>query len=256
MSKLKLTFSIFGLLLLVAGLISGTILVRKNQDIREKAAPASSLSIFPISQNKFPGQSINLSVKLNTGENQVTGIDIQLIFDPSAIQLSQISATSAIVSFRNVIKNEINNSGGTARFAAFTLDKLEAISGDLDILNISGSILNSATSGSYQISFDSITSVSAVDEGQNVLISMVPGTIDVSGGIVPTNSPTFTPTPTNTFTSTTIPTATPTISLNSTLTSEATIPPNLPVSGISFPTIVSFVFGSLLVLGSVLLLIF
>ena len=249
--KKRIIFSIFGVLVLIGGLAAGLILIQKNQDIREKAAPASSLSILPSSQIKNPGQSVNFSVKIDTGANNVTGVDIQIKFDPSAIQIAQIQPASALSSFTNVIKNQIDNTAGKAYFAAFTLNSSQALNGSFDILNISGTIPDSAVNGSYQISFDPATSASASNEGVNVIIIMTPGSVNVaaSGG-----SGTPTPAPTATATPTAAATATPTPISTATAASQSELPDDLPVSGISFPFILSAGLGIVVILGSFFLL--
>ena len=252
MNKKRIIFSIFGVLVLVGGLTAGLILMQRNQDIREKAAPASSLSILPSSQIKNPGQSVNFSVKIDTGANNVTGVDIQIKFNPSAIQITQIQPTSALSSFTNVIKNQIDNTAGKAYFAAFTLDSSRALNGNFDILNISGTIPNSAADGSYQIGFDPATLASATNEGVNVIIAMTPGSVNVaaSGGSTPTPTPVSTPTPIGTAT----PTAAPTKTATPAATSQPELPDDLPVSGVSFPFILTVGLSTFMILGSLFLL--
>lgn len=246
--KKKILISIFGVLFLIGGLFVGLSFVQKQQDIRKKAAPASTLSITPSSQIKNPGQSLNFTVRLDTGENDVMGVDFQLSFDPAVIQISQVSANSAISNFETEVKNIINNTTGKINYARFTTIATKAINGNFDIVSITGNVVDSASNGFSLLSFDSNSIVSALGEGQNVLISTVPGKIDVSGA---TDSPTDTPTPTPTeddFTDdeellTDLVTATP----NSTYSTE------IPESGISLPTLISLSIGTLLLVTSLLL---
>ena len=271
--KKKVIISIFGLLFLVGGLIVGLNFVKQPQDIRKEAAPASSLSISPSSQIKYPGQSINFTVRLDTGENDVMGVDLKLSFDPSIIQISQVSASSAISNFDTESKNEIDNSTGKIKYVRFTTSASKVINGNFEILNITGSVVDTANSGFSLLSFDSDSIISGLGEGQNVLINTVPGRVDISGlttTSTPTASPTNTATPTSTATSTPTATATSTSTPTSTATVTSTISStttpvstggtgvnseDFPVSGVSLPSIISLSVGTLLILGSLLLLV-
>lgn len=281
----KIIISILAFLVLAAGIIAGTYLVQKNQDIREKAAPSTSLSFYPAVATKSPSQTFNFVINADTGSNKITGIDIEVSYDPSAIQLTQMAATGSISPLSSIIKNGvIDNTAGKARFVAYTAVKTDAITGNLDILNINGSVTSNASVGQYPISFTATTTVSAVDEGQNVIINSQPAIVTVttaSGGgatatAMPTSSATATAKPTATATTAGIggaqivlPTATstvkatatatpkatststPTSSSAATATSSATLPP-VPVTGVSLP----FVGGVVVGLGAIMMSIF
>ncbi len=271
---------IIGFVVLAGGIFAGVFLVSKNQDIREKAAPATTLSLFPATQNKAVGESFALTVNANSGENKITGIDIEVTFNPAVVQMNQMSATSAISKLSTVIKNgEINNTTGKARFVAFTASKDNAVSGSLDIITLSGTIISSAAQGASQLTFSQSSTVAATDEGVNVIINSIPATITVvsSNGNSNVVSPTATATaiPTATATSTTAsrtstPTATPTLApggigggtsptatattkptTTATAKSVATSVP-VPVTGVSLP----FVGGVTLGVGAILLSLF
>ena len=220
----------------------------------------------------------------NTNENKITGIDIEVSFDPSVIQLTQMSATSSISNLSTIIKNgEINNTTGKARFAAFTVTKSQAISGNLSLISLTGTIANNAVSGSYPITFTENTTLAAADEGQNVLINKSSATVTVSSGGGGTQQPTATATatstaratatstsagrtPTATATSTssggvggsnvTLPTTTSTpIQSGPKQTAQPTIPADVPVTGVSLPFIGGVSLG-LIVIATSLFLVF
>lgn len=257
--KTKIIISILGFLVLIAGIAAGVYLVQKNQDIREKAAPATTLSLSPSTINKNPGQTINLTINANTNENKITGIDIEVSFDSSVIQLNQMSATSSISNLSTIIKNgEINNTTGKARFAAFTVTKSQAISGNISLISLTGTIVNNAISGNYPITFTENTTLAAADEGQNVLINKSSASVIVSSGGGGTQQPTATATATSTAKATatatstpiqsgstsggtggsnvTVPTTTPTpIQSGPKQAAVQTSTPDLPVTGVSLP---------------------
>lgn len=270
----KIIFSVFAFLILASGIVAGVYLVQKDQDIREKAAPATSLSFIPSSVTRNPGQTLNLTVNANTGENKITGIDIEISFDPAVIQLSEMDPMPAISPLSTVIKNGvIDNTTGKARYAAFTINRDDAVFGSLDVLSLTGTIVNSAVSGSSEVSFTTLTTISAVDEGVNVIVNKSSATVNVSSGSTQstaTASPTAagtavataSPAPTATggvggagiTTATPIPTRTPTVAPTTNATTEPveTLPPDVPVTGVSLPLMGTVTLG----LGAIILSLF
>lgn len=273
MSKAKkIVITLMAFVVLSGGVVAGILLVNQNQDIREKAAPSTSLSFVPSSMTKNPGQSITLAINANTGENLITGVDVEVSFDPNVIHLTQMSPNPSISDLSTIIKNGvIDNTLGKARFAAFTVDKTKAVSGNLSLVTLTGNIVSGASSGSTTLQFTSSTSLSAVDEGQNVIINSQPATITVSSGnISSTSSPTPTSSPSPTATAgiggaqitlpsatpspTPLKTATPTtnsnLNNNNTTTNNNTssggatsVPADVPVTGASIPFLISIFVG-------------
>lgn len=95
--------------------------------------------------------------------------------------MTQMSATSAISNLATVIKNgEINNTTGKARFVAFTASKDNAVSGSLDIITLSGTMVSDAPVGNAQITFSDSSTVAAADEGVNVIVTTTPANISVT----------------------------------------------------------------------------
>ncbi len=228
---------VLSVLILAGALIAGLVLVRRPQDIREQAAPASSVAISPNSQSASIGQNFTTTVVMNTGVNQIIGVDISLTYNPSAISISSVTYGTGISVFDNTIRNTIDNISGKVLFSAYVLDKTKAVSGtNLVVLTINGQVKSGAIAGSYPLAFASDTSFAAVNEGQNVLTSMVNGTVIIfvptptftptpSFTPIPTatSTPTFTPTPT--FTNTPSPTKTPTPTATNTPTPSKTPTP-------------------------------
>jgi len=254
----KVIIGILITLIIVVGLVVGVILVGRNQEIREKAAPATSLSITPGAQSKLPGQSFTLNVLMDTGENQVTGADIVLDYDPVAIEVVSISKGSGISVFDQEIKNNIDSVAGKVSYSAFTLNSANAISGSgVAVLTINAQVKSTATGGTFTISFGTQTAVAATQEGQNVLTSSTPASITVgviaSPTSTPTTAPTSTPTPTSLSnvdggTTVTTSTSTPTPT-----TSAGTA--TLPDAGVSSPTVLGLGIGFLAILASIFLAI-
>lgn len=209
---------VLSVFILAAALIAGLTLVQRPQEIREKAAPATSVAISPASQSIPVGQSFTSTVVMNTGVNQITGVDISLTFNPAVMSITSVTQGAGIAVFDSTIRNTIDNIGGTVLYSAYVLDKTKAVSGtNLVVLTVVGQIKPGAAIGAYTIAFANDTSAAGVGEGQNVITSKVNGTITA---FVPT--PTFTPTPSFTITPTATNTPTPTKTPTPTFTSTPT----------------------------------
>jgi hypothetical protein len=187
----KTILIVFGTLILVGGVATGVYLVSKNQNIRNKAAPATNVYIEPSTQNKNPGDPFSFSVSMDTGQNQITGVDIRLNYNPGLIEVVSLNKGSGISALDSQIINTFSNTTGKISYAVYTANKANGVTGSsVEILKVNGNIINTA-SGNALLSFDPATVIYGVNEGQNVIIGMVPGSVVVAGA---TNQPTPTPT--------------------------------------------------------------
>lgn len=219
MKKKGLIFSAIGMIVLFAGIIAGVLLVKRNQDFREKAAPASTLRITSTSSSVNPGDTFNLDVLMNTGENSVTGVDIVVNFDASNFEVSSITKGTGISNLTSEIRNTFDNTAGTVTYSAYTLDKNNGVNGSgVAVLRISMRAKDSATSGSYLFDFASSTAIAGTGEGQNVLIDTTPVTVNLTTS--GTSNPTATATATATGTGSSA-TATPTATATTTGTGSS-----------------------------------
>jgi hypothetical protein len=182
-----LTFA--GIVFLATSIFAGTYLLQRNTNVEEKAADSTNLFISPTSQNVNPGRDLTFSVQMSTGGNQITGVDVLLNFDPAALQITSVERGSDLSVFTNTVVKDYDNNAGTISYTGFTLDKSLAISGNsLEVLKVSATANSNATSGSYNITFDSTSAVSAVNETHNTLTGTSPATIVISAPN-PTTSP-------------------------------------------------------------------
>jgi len=246
MNKTKIILIILGILVLIGGVAAGLILVKNNQDIREKAAPATTMYITPASQSKVAGSSFTFSVNIDTSTNAVTGVDIRINFDPKAIQINSLQKGGGASNLDQTIVNSFDNTGGSLSYAIFTLNSSKAISGSsIEVLRVNATVKPSASAGNYNISFNVATAASASQEGQNILISKTPAMLTVT-------SPSATATPTSGTTPTPTPTSVPGASPTATPTAS---PMPIPVSGASWPSVVAGFLGILVIIGSLVLAI-
>ncbi len=167
----------------VIGIIVGVMLINSPQNINERASAAASLSISPSNQEVNLDKSFTAQIALDSGDSKVTGFDLSFSFDPSVMKINDIKQTSELSNFNTVIKNDINNTTGDIRYAAFTFDKNLPISGKLNILTIYGNVPSSSTQGTYQIKIKDTSLIIAANEGQNILSNITNGEIKIIGGV-------------------------------------------------------------------------
>lgn len=255
MKKKNIIFSVVGMIILFSGIIAGTLLVRKNQDFREKAAPATTLTLTSTNATVAPGEALYLDVLMNTGENSVTGVDIVINFDASAFSVTSIQQGSGISDFTSEIRNTYDNVAGSITYSAFTLDGTKAVNGSgIATLRVGVSVKDTANTGDYSFSFGGATAVSGTGEGVNVLVGTIPVSVTVEGGGIGGGVDLPTPTPTSppVGAPTATPTSTPTVTSAS--SSDSSTPFPMPESGIGETTVMIGTFGIMAIIFSVMLL--
>lgn len=168
--------------LAVIALVASLTLIKQNQNINENAAPETKLFITPSFQEVNLGKNFTTTITLDSGENKVTGIDLQLSYDPSQLKINEMKQTTEISSFNTILKNEIDDITGKLRYSSFTFDKNKSVSGKFNILTIYGSVPSSSKEGSSDITINGPSIVIAADEGQNVLTNLGVGTIKIVPG--------------------------------------------------------------------------
>src|SRR5260221_1321869 len=200
---------IVALLLILAAIVVASFVSSRGQKVDNSAAAAlTSLALTPSSQTLTPGQNFTLTTVMNTSTNKVIGIDMEVDYDPSAIEILTIQKGTSITNFDQQLpgRNTIDNTAGSVVFGVFTLDVTKAIQGtNLTVLTLSGRVKPTASSGTKNITFNSTSKIiDAVDSG-NVLQTTTGATITVSSttatgtpGPTNTSAPSATPRPTST----------------------------------------------------------
>jgi hypothetical protein len=232
MSKRNLILLVLTIVATIAT-AAGIILIKRNQDIREKAAPSSSLYITPATQDAYPGSSVDVAVKLNTSTNLVTGVDIRLKFDPTKLEVVSFTKGSGIPSLNNLIDAEtgFDNTTGDLSYVIFTTDRTKAVTGsNIEVLKVTFKVKQTANFGNQAINFGADTSLAAVLEEINVVINKTGAIIRVVP--MPTATPTATPSPIPTAS----PSPTPTSSPSPTPTSSPSPSPTMSPSPTPSPT--------------------
>ncbi len=228
--KSKRTIAVIAaVLFLVVSVGVGAFLVQRKTHVVENAAPATAIYIIPGSQTQSPGANFTFNVDMDTETNSVTGVDVRLNFDPAVIQILSLEQGSALTGFSAFI-NTYDNTAGTISYVAFNPNSSGAIIGSgLEILKINAVVNSGAANGDYNITFDPATAATALQEGQNVIVSKTQGTLSVTQAIT-TASPSPEPTdgPTSNPTATAVPTSAPTATASPISTATPTTGPTTP----------------------------
>jgi len=187
----KKTSSVLGVIflaLLLLAVFAGLRLLKTQKQVRVGAAPASTLFISPPTQTTTPGSEFDLSVKIDTGENKITGADIIMNFDTDAFEILSLTKGANISTFENTISESFDNSTGQLVYTNFTLDKNKAVSGSaIELLNVRVKAKSNAILASYSFEIDPTSAASAVSESTNVVSKRENGEVKIeaaTGGIV------------------------------------------------------------------------
>lgn len=201
------------MLILFAALPAIIFLAMRSQEIRNKAAPATTLSLSPATVSKAVGEEFTLEVKMNTATNQIVAVELNLLFDPTKLQAEWIHNGTM---FPNILSSgTVGN--GTASIAVGATNTITPVTGIGTVATVKFKAL-AATTSPISVRFSQDTFVGALGEGQvNALTSTAPATITIgsgSQGITPTGTISLSATPS--ITSSISPTVLPTTSLSGT----------------------------------------
>jgi len=203
--------------------------VGQRQELRNKAAPATTLSITPNIASAAVGDTIIWKILINTGENRVASVKVSLIFDQTKFEAQ--SVTNSTLAPR--ILNQGTVGVGTATITVAAESTAKPINGQGEIAILRLKALSGSTTP-ITVQFAPDTFVAGIgEETVNVLTSSQPGSISITGGsdltVAPTIfvTPTIIATPTLTISS---PTPTPTVKPLENLVSQPGTPSALTVS--------------------------
>lgn len=173
MSKQKVIAVIVFFLILI-GLGAGIYLMRQQQDLREKAAPATTISLKKPTKTILVGESFDVTVEVNTSTNQLSSAKLEINFDKEKLKLvSFLPSTSLPVKLEN---ENINNNNGTA-----TITLGAQVSNPFQGKDIIATLKFEAKSaGNASITFGPNTVAAGLQEGaRDVILSRDPTTITI-----------------------------------------------------------------------------
>lgn len=188
MGILKNKFFIIGNILLLLAVIPITLYVVKRQtDLRSKAAPSTVLSFTPASASTTVGQTVKLDIIVDPGQNIVSIVEMTVQVDPDKFDI--VSLERNTTAFSSLLKGPTINKDGTAYLSVSTsTDPSKAIQTQTRAATLTLKA-KAATSGAPSIVKFSkapqteVLSTSTADgPTENVLSSSATASITVSGG--------------------------------------------------------------------------
>jgi hypothetical protein len=214
--------------LIVAGIIMAIAIpvtvffVKNQQDIRSKAAPATTLSLTPATLAKKIDDTFTLDVTIETGSNQVFVTDLHLGYDPT--KLEAVSITNGPL-FPNIIISGKIDPTGKISIMLGSENQTSPVTGTGIAAIVKFKAIGTATSPTIVQFIAPDTFAGAKGEGAtNVIMGTVPAKITITGtGIqaAAATASTLTPTPTTRLSTTLTPT--PTVSTTNATTSALLI---------------------------------
>jgi len=175
---MKKVFLYISIGIIAIGIPITIFLVGKNQDIRKRAAPATTLAFSPATTTAKAGDEFDLDVTIDPGQNQITVMQIQAVFDPTKLQA---------LSFKNgpltpsILISQKLDTAGTAliKVGAESTTNPITTTGTVAVLHMKA-LASSVTPISVRFSPDPDTYVSALGEdGHNALVGTSPASITI-----------------------------------------------------------------------------
>lgn len=119
MNVLKNKYFIIGNILLLLAVIPLTLYIVKRQtDLKSKAAPNTVLSFSPNSASTTIGQTVSLDIMADPGQNLVSIVELTVKVDSDKFQIVSLERNSA--SFPGLLKGPTINNDGTANLSVTT----------------------------------------------------------------------------------------------------------------------------------------
>ncbi len=167
-------------------------LVFQRQELRKRAAPATTLTLAPANITKKVGEVFSVEVGIDTADNQVVAAEIHLVFDPTKLEAQTITNGPL---FPNVLASGVVDRG-TAAITVGAPSTTAAIKGTGTAAVVKFKTLEN-TVAPTSVRFAANTFVGALGESAtNVLIGTTPATVtiaDAGDGTAPSPSLVATP---------------------------------------------------------------
>lgn len=192
MTKKKF-IAILGVLLILAGVGAGLFLMRQQQDIREKAAPATSVSLkLPTSKTILVGDNFDVTVDVDSHTNTLSAAELEIVYSKDKLKLSNFTPST----FLPVVLVSPQIGDGTATVSLGS----QAANPPLGKGTLATLKFVALAPGNASVSFGSKTRATGIYETTDVLVAKNPTTITIiatgGAGVPATASPSPSPSPT------------------------------------------------------------
>lgn len=177
--------------------------VGQRQELRQKAAPATTLSFTPATITKAVGDTFSLEATIDTAANQVVAAELHVLYDPAKLEAQTITNGAL---FPSILASGVVGQG-TASITVGARDSTHPVTGRGTSAVIKFKAL-AKTDAPISVKFAATTFVGGLGEGAtNILVGSTPATVTITDtGTAGANSTTTIPTPTLTVNLTPAPT--------------------------------------------------
>ena len=163
-------------LFLIGILPAAIYFVGQNQEIRNKAAPATTLSIIPAISSKKTDDVFSVEITIDTGENQVVAAELHLSYDPTKLEAQTITNGPL---FPNILASGTIESG-LASITVGAADAKQPVKGTNTVAIVKFKAI-AKTDSPTAIKLGSNTFVGGLGEGAvNVLVGTTPATVTIT----------------------------------------------------------------------------
>lgn len=175
----KVLLIIVAILILLAIPVT-VFLAAQRQELRKRAAPATTLSLSPASISKKVGDTFSLEVKIDPGENQVVAAEIHVTFDPEKLSVGTIKNGAA---FPNILTDSVVASGSASiQLGAPSTSQPVTQPGTVAVFEFTA-LKQTETGNPTTVRFASTTFVGGLGESNpNVLVGTTPAKVTITEG--------------------------------------------------------------------------
>jgi hypothetical protein len=174
-------------MVMLAGVGAGVYLMQQSTEFREKAAPATTMSFSTQTSSPEIGQVFNVHSVINTAENQVAGVQLNISFTPGMLELVEVTPADSFFEELGQLTPKIDNELGTLELVMWTMPNTSPSQGTATVATLSFKALKAGTA---TVSYDDSSLVGAIQEDdKNVLVGTTPLTLNILG---PSATPTAT----------------------------------------------------------------
>src|SRR3989344_8649284 len=188
-SQTKKILIFASLILVIIGIPLTVSLLQQQQNTRSKALASTTLSFSPSSSSGNPiietvGGTTSLSVIINPGSNDVSFVQLDILFDPTKFQAGSSPFVRNTTAFPQLLSGPTVTSGKISVQLSIGSDPTKVIQTTTSAGTVNLAAI-APTSGSTQVSFGSSTTVLSLapadGPSENVLSSTTPAYVSIAG---------------------------------------------------------------------------
>jgi len=191
---MKKVFMLITTVILLIAIPATVFLIGKNQEMRKKAAPATSLTFSQKTITKKPNESFTIDVVVDTGDNQIVACELYISYDPAYLKADYIVNNASV--FPTIINPGTVDESGQVSITMGTVNAAKPFKGNTSAATIKFTALKK-TDTPVTLKFAENTFVGSPGEGATNALSQT-GTAAVTiseSGQGSSSTPTSTPTP-------------------------------------------------------------